>query len=484
MEPRSRNTILTVLFIGVLMGALDIAIVGPALPAIRSQFAVSDRTLAWMFSLYVLFSLIGTPLMAKLSDQFGRRAIYILDVALFALGSLIVALSPGFSFVLLGRAIQGFGSGGIFPVASAVIGDTFPPEKRGGALGLIGAVFGLAFLVGPLLGALILTLFSWHWLFLINLPVAVVVIVLSLRTLPSQKARVTKSFDWLGMAVLTAMLASLAWAVNHLDVTNLLSSLLSINGLPFLAAFLVLLFALVSIEKRAKNPLVSLGLFDRTQLRLTYALSAGAGFGEASLVFIPLLAVVALGSYGVTEHSASWLLMPVVVAMAFGSPLAGRFLDRFGSRAVILAGTSVMTVGMLLLGLFSSSLAMFILSGLLIGLGMSALLGAPLRYIMLNEASASERSIAQGVLALFTSTGQLLGSTLTGAIAASRAQAAGPAAGYSLAFLVIGAFSILLVLVAFLLKKRAAELDTVRRNEAGQAAEMAHGAGQGTPQAV
>src|SRR5262245_30046153 len=128
-EIRHRNKLLAVLFAGVLMAALDIAIVGPALPAIRDSFDVDDRAVAWIFTVYVLFNLIGTPLMAKLSDLLGRRSIYVLDVLLFALGSLLVALSPSLAVLLAGRAVQGIGAGGIFPVASAVIGDTFPPEK-------------------------------------------------------------------------------------------------------------------------------------------------------------------------------------------------------------------------------------------------------------------------------------------------------------------------------------------------------------------
>lgn len=172
MDDKTRNKLLLVLFLGVLMGALDIAIVAPALPSIQNFFKVGDRILAWTFSIYVLFNLISTPLMAKLSDTFGRRSIYTLDVSLFAMGSLIVALSPAnlFAMLLFGRALQGFGAGGIFPVASAVIGDTFPPEKRGGALGLIGAVFGLAFLVGPILGGIVLTVTGWQWLFIIIYP--------------------------------------------------------------------------------------------------------------------------------------------------------------------------------------------------------------------------------------------------------------------------------------------------------------------------
>ncbi len=473
MEQKKRNQILTVLFIGVLMGALDIAIVGPALPAIRSQFGVSDRSLAWIFSIYVLFNLVGTPLMAKLSDQFGRRAIYVLDIGLFAVGSLIVAFSAAFPLVLVGRAVQGFGAGGIFPVASAVIGDTFPPEKRGGALGLIGAVFGIAFLVGPLLGALILAFATWHWLFFINLPIALLVIVLSLRTLPAGRPAENKAFDWAGMIVLALMLAALSWGINHLDAQRFFASLVSPDVLPFLAAFAALLFVFIKVEQRAANPIVPLDLFDRRQLRLTYALTAGAGIGEASLSYIALLAVMTLGGYGITEQKGSWMVMPVVLAMAFGSPVSGRLLDRFGSRAVIMAGSAVMTAGMLMLGFLAGNLWLFILSGILIGLGMSALLGAPMRYIMLNEARLAERSVAQGVLAIFTSAGQLIGSTMTGAIAASRVAsggasgATGDAAGYSLAFVVIGVFSLVLVLLSTLLKNRAAEQETVRRNEAG-----------------
>lgn len=466
LDPRKQKQILFVLFIGVLMGALDIAIVGPALPAIRSDFGLTERALSWIFSLYILFNLVGTPLMAKLSDQFGRRTIYALDVSLFATGSLLVALAPNFTMVLIGRAVQGIGAGGIFPVASAVIGDTFPAEKRGSALGMIGAVFGLAFLIGPILGGVILGFASWHWLFLLNLPLALLVVVLSLRVLPVGGAASDRSFDWAGMAVLALALASLSWATNQIDTQNFLGSLLSAPVLPFLLAFAALIALLVFLEKRASNPVVPPALFDRSQLRLTYVLSAGAGFAEASTVFLSLLAVATLGAYGINEHNASWMLMPVVLAMAVGSPVAGRMLDKLGSRRVILTGTAIMAAGMLLMGLTSGSMALFILAGVLVGLGMSSLLGAPLRYIMLSEARAAERTIAQGVVTIFTSAGQLLGGALTGAVAASRAATAGTAAGYSLAFLVIGLVGLLLVGAALFLKNREQEQAALREHDA------------------
>ena len=146
---KNLKPLMALLLMGVLMGALDLAIVGPALPAIQAEFGLSSRALAWLFNLYVLGQLVGTPILAKLSDRIGPRPVYISSTLLFALGSLLLVIAPGTEWLFIGRAVQGFGAAGIFPVAVKVIGDVFPPEKRGGALGLLGAVFGLAFLIGP-----------------------------------------------------------------------------------------------------------------------------------------------------------------------------------------------------------------------------------------------------------------------------------------------------------------------------------------------
>lgn len=461
----NNNRILAVLFMGVLMGALDIAIVAPALPAIQGQFGVGDRILAWTFSIYVLFNLIGTPLWAKLSDVSGRRSIYVLDVLLFAIGSLVVALAPGFGIVLLGRALQGLGAGGIFPVASAVIGDSFPVEKRGSALGLIGAVFGLAFLIGPILGGVLLAVFGWRSLFLVNLPIAAVVIAASLAILPPTRPATRKPFDVLGMTVLGASLAALAFGINQVDTAHLGASLsTTVVWLPLLVA-VVLLPVFAAIERRAADPVVRLSILRSRQSKLAAALSAGAGLGEAALVFMPTLAVAALG---VSKSTSSYMLMPVVLAMAFGSPMVGRLLDRVGSKNVVIAGTALLTLGMVLLGLFNSSTTLFIVAGVVIGLGLSALLGAPIRYIMLSEAAPVDRAAGQGLTTLFTSTGQLLSSAMVGAVAASQG---GGAAGYSTAFLVIAAVALALTLLSFALKSRSQELATIRANEGAQITE-------------
>lgn len=458
-DTRTRNRLLLVLFVGVLMGALDIAIVGPALPAIQAEFGVNDRALAWVFTVYVLANLVGTPLMAKLSDRAGRRSIYVLDVALFAAGSLVVALSPTFGVLLLGRAIQGLGAGGIFPVASAVIGDTFPVEKRGGALGLIGAVFGIAFLVGPILGGIILLTLSWHWLFLINLPIAAGLIVAALRLLPSTRPQVQRPFDWAGMIVLTALLTAMTVGMNQLDTANLRASLATPQVWGFLLLAVALAPVFVLAERRAQDPVLHLSLFSQRQMALVNLFAGLSGFAEAALVFVPALLVAA---FAVPESTASFMLLPLVLVLAVGSPLAGRTLDRTGSRTVVLIGVSVLSLGLLLVGLLPINLVGFYLAGALIGFGLSWLLGAPLRYIMLNEAPRSQRAAAQASLALSTRVGQLLGGALVGAVAASMG---GGVAGYQQAFLLIGVVTLVFVVLGLALKRRPEELATVQRNE-------------------
>ncbi len=451
MDKQTRNRLMPVLFLGVLMGALDIAIVGPALPAIRRSFGVDERATAWIFTIYVLFNLVGAPLMAKLSDRYGRRPLYLLDISLFALGSLIVALAPVFPVLLLGRAIQGLSAGGIFPVASAVIGDTWPEEKRGSALGMIGMVFGLAFIIGPILGGILLR-WSWQWLFLINLPVALAVILLGMRVLPATHPPRPKPFDFAGLVVLGLGLTGLTFGISQLDTTRWLASLASTQVWPFLLTAAVSVPLFVWVERRAADPIVHLGLLNNRQLALAYVLSSGAGTGEASIVFLPALAVAA---FAVSESTASFLILPVVLALAVGAPTVGRLLDRVGPRPVVLAGTSTLAAGMFLLGSLGHVTWAFLAGGAIVGLGLSSLLGAPIRYIVLREAPVTERAAAQGMITLATGVGQLVSGALVGAVAASQGGGVG---GYRFAYLVVGMVTLVLVVLALGVKNQSENL--------------------------
>lgn len=452
-DERRRNQILGLLFVGVLMAALDIAIVGPALPAIQRVFGVDERALSWVFSIYILGNLVGTPTIAALSDRFGRRALYVVSLSGFALGSLLVAMAPSFPMLLLGRLVQGVSAGGVIPVASAVIGDTFPPERRGSALGLIGAVFGIAFLIGPVIGGLLL-LIGWQWLFLINLPLAAVLIIFSLRLLPGRTRQSAATFDLAGLIVLGLMLTGLAYGLTELDPARLSSGSLPLPAIGALIVAFALAPIFIAIEQRASEPILQPDIFRSRQIWITAVLAIGAGIAESAVVFVPALLTAA---YGVSSSTASFMLLPVVLAMAVGSPVSGRLLDRFGSRIVVSIGVVLSGIGMLILSTWPTSLVAFYLAAVVSGLGLAILLGAALRYILLNEVSANERAAAQGLLTVTMGSGQLLGAVLVGVLAAT---GGGAVAGYALAFFVIGIVMLLLTPFALALKSRSAERTT------------------------
>lgn len=442
--------ILLTLFIGVLMGALDIAIVGPALPSIGRTFNAGAGELAWIFTIFVLFHLISTPISGRLSDQIGRRLMYIISVVIFAVGSLLVAVSGSLPAMLAGRAVQGLGSGGIFPVASAVIGDLFPPERRGRALGMIGAVFGVAFLLGPMLGGLLLPL-GWPWLFYVNLPVAALVIALSLRHLPAVRRAQPRPFDGLGLALLAAGLIALTLGSNTIDPERFGASLRDPRVWAWFVAA-ALLFALFwRHQLRTPAPFVNPALLGSRQLRIAHGLALIAGVVEASLVFVPSLLVAA---FGVDPSIASLLLLPAVLAMAIGAPVTGRMLDRHGSRRVLLLGTLALGLGLCAIRWATLSLASFYLIAVVIGIGLSSLVGAPVRYIVLNETPLEQRGSSQAVITLARSIGQMLGGVMIGAVIAAFKHGLD---GFHVAYLVIGVLVLLGTLSAFGLKPQQRE---------------------------
>ena len=414
-DPAVSRVLLPVLFFGVLMGALDIAIVGPALPAIGSDFGVNEGALAWVFSIFTLFALISAAPLARLSDRFGRRRMYVASLSVFTVGSLMVALAPSFALVLAARAFQAIGAGGIFPVASAVIGDVVPEDRRGRALGLIGAVFGIAFLIGPVLGGLLLP-FGWRSLFLINIPIGIALVVAATKVLPGATSPKGGKIDVAGIALLACVLGLLAFAFNGLavvpggegfEVTRV--------AVPLLAAG-VLAFVLRRVEHAAAQPVLPPEMFASEQLRLIAAISVVAGIVEAGMVFLPAVAVSGLGA---SQSAAAWMMLPLVLALALAAPLAGMAVDRWNSTVVIRAGLLVLICGLLFFSLLPLTVANFYLAGCVVGGGLAALLGAPLRHAALAATGGENRGVGQGLMSLTLQSGQIVGAAAIGAVIAA-----------------------------------------------------------------
>ena len=447
------------LFLGVLVTALDIAVLAPALRSIGEYFGVDERAAIWAFIIFSLFTQLGIPFTSRLSDLYGRRFSFSWSMALFFTGALTVVFAPTFNVLLVGRALQGLGASGVVPVASALIGDLFPVEKRGRMLGLIGAVFGIAFIIGPIASSVLIP-YGWQWLFVLSMPFALLVWGLSLRFFPVRKRPEAKRLDVWGIASLGLSMATVTVGINRLDTARVGASLLSVDVWPFLVLSAVFFAIFLTVERRAKEPYLRLDLFSSRQVVIACAIATGAGMSEAIFVVLPSFAVV---RFGVTDRTASMMLMPLVLALAIGSPLTGRLLDRLGSRWIAVGGTLSVAAGLALLGLPAIDRTLYAVAIACIGLGLAALLGSALSYILLNEAREAERTVAQGVVRLFKAFGRLVGGALIGAVVAS---ASVDTEGYASAFWAIAASMAVLHLSSYALQSRQREVESRTEVEA------------------
>ena len=410
------------------MGALDLAIIGPALPGIQAEFGISTRQLSVLFNAYVLCQMIGTPLLAKFSDRVGPRTAYVVSVGLFGLGSLLLVLATEPAMLYWGRAIQGFGAGGVVPIAAAIIGSTLPPQERGPALGTLGTVFGLAFIIGPVLGGLLLP-FGWHWLFLINLPIAAVLIAGAFRLLPATKPPARKPLDVAGIATLSLLLTALVFGLNGLDTTAIFASLLSWPVALALVLALSLMPVFWRIETRAVDPIIRPGLFKSGPVVIASLIGAGIGAIQSAGTFYPALAIAATG---VSASTASWLLLPGVVGATIASPVSGRLINRVGTRRIVIVSLAMVVASVLMFAFAPISIPVFVVASFVGSTGLGGVLGAPLRLVILDNCLPAERGSAQGILSNLTSVGRLLGATFVGIVAAS---VGGGIEGYQAAFM-------------------------------------------------
>jgi EmrB/QacA subfamily drug resistance transporter len=434
-----------VLFVGVFMAALDSAIVGPVLPALRAAFGIDNRTAGLLSTVFSLSSLCSTALMAYFSDRHGRRPVYLASVALFALGSLCIAAAPSFDLLLFSRAVQGIGAGGIAPVASAVIGDVFTAERRGRILGLIGATHGMAFVLGPPLATVITSTLGWRWLFLVNIPVALVVLASGLRSLPRRRTETAPGpIDTAGIALTLLFLLCLV-----LGISRLPDSATGLLLWPwFLAASGVLLAALVAVENRRPQALIPIELFANRQLAYTYVLTLGVGFSMGGIVFLTTVATLA---YGVSVEHAGLTLLPLVLCSMVGSMAAGRLLNRLGARNMVVFGFGLLTLGYLQSAVPQTGLTTFLVASVLVGIGLGVVVSGALRSIAIDEAPPALRGTAQGLINIFNAVGTLLAVTSISAIADFEG---GGLEGFSHAYLAMGLSMLLMLFTAFGLKRK------------------------------
>jgi len=407
------------LVLAMLLAALDSTIVSTALPTIVSELGGLEH-LAWVVTGYLLAQTIVTPVYGKLGDLYGRKIVMQSAIVLFLVGSALCGLSQNMTQLILFRAVQGLGGGGLIVTTQAVVGDIVPPRDRGRYQGIFGAVFGLSSIAGPLLGGYFTTHLSWRWIFYINIPVGIAALVVLAATLPSLSRRVARSIDYAGAGLLAVVLSSITLLADLGGTAYPWSSPVSIG---LIAVSLLSLALFVVVERKASEPVLPLRLFQRQTFVITSLVGWIVGFALfGSVTYFPLYLQVVKG---VSPTGSGMQMIPMMAGMLVTSILSGQLISRTGRYKVFpLLGTAVMTGGLFLLSRLSSNTTNTTASLLMLLLGVG--LGMVMQVLVIavqNDIDYKDLGVATSGATLFRLIGGSLGTAILGAIFAARLSA-------------------------------------------------------------
>ena len=397
--------------LGLFIGAIDTGIITPARPIIQSQLGVDANLGIWMITIYTLTYAAIIPIAGKLADTKGRKPIYLLSIGLFGAGSLICALSAfvdSFGVLMLGRIVQAAGGGGIMPVATAEFGTSFPEEKRGMALGLVGAVYGLANVLGASAGSAVLDIAgveNWQWIFLINVPICIFIVIAGIAVLPNNRAEHTKAMDKLGTLLMTLIILSLLYGLKNLDFFNFAQSFMTVKVWPFILACVVLTPLFVRAERKAEDPIFHIEYASNRQIMIILALALVVGCSMMGMIFIPQFSENCLR---LASGSGGYFVIILGICSGAASMISGKLIDKKGAKPVMALGFLTTIAGCLYLGFIAVrfvNLINVIISLVVIGFGLGLTMGTPLNYMMLRNTSDEESNSALATLSLVRSVG-------------------------------------------------------------------------------
>lgn len=409
---RSNFVLIMVIYLaGIFMGALDTGIVTPARTIIQNSLGVDGQTGIWMITIYTLAYAASIPVMGKLADRYGRKYVYLIAIAMFGAGSLFCGLSEhfgSFTVLVISRAFQAIGGGGILPVATAEFGTSFPKEKRGLALGLVGGVYGIANIFGASAGSAVLDLFgtnNWQFIFYVNVPITIFILIAGAFALRNNKSESKEKIDILGILTIVLMILSLLYGLNNIDFFHFMSSVKTTGVYPFLLIFVILIPIFILIEKKSAEPVLNLSYFTNRNILIILLLSFASGIVMMGMVFVPQFCENALK---ISSGNGGYLVIILGIFAGISSPLSGKLTDKYGAKWVIGAGFTIAAIGSFFLIFVAASYPGWpsvIISLCLIGLGIGFTLGSPINYMMLANTDSRESNSALATASLIRSIG-------------------------------------------------------------------------------
>lgn len=408
-QQTNRSMITIAMMVAIFLVAIDVTVVSTAMPRVISELH-GLSLYSWVFAIYTLTTSVTTPIYGKLADLFGRKVIFSIGVILFVLGSVLSGLSQSMEELIWFRAFQGIGAGAVMPVTFTIIGDLYPGEQRARMQGLFSAVWGIAGLLGPLVGGMFVDQFSWRWIFFINVPVGAISLILVFLFLHESFQRKSKKIDYWGALAFTAGISSLQYALLNGGTKYAWGS--STIILLFIAAAISIgLF--LWIEAKVEEPMLPLSLFKIPVI----AVSNIIGF-LASFVLIGINVYLPMWIQSILNHSATssgLTLMPMSFAWPLASTLAGRYMYQIGSKRTTLFGAILVTLGTAWTLSIQLHSPYWYFVGLMIvlGLGMGYIV-TPTTVLIQSAVGWQMRGAATASNTFLRSLGQTIGITILG----------------------------------------------------------------------
>ncbi|PKG25314.1 DHA2 family efflux MFS transporter permease subunit [Niallia nealsonii] len=390
---------LLAVIVGMIMVILDSTVVNVAIPNLVDYFDTDLKTIQWTVTGYTLALSAVIPLAGWMTDKFGAKRIFLITIALFTAGSVLCSLAQSPVQLIIFRIIQGIGGGMVSPIGMAMVFKLAPPDKRGAIMGVLGIPMLLAPALGPVLSGWLVEYVSWHWIFLINLPIGIVAMFVGMKFLPESEKHAAPHLDVIGMILAPIAFAMLAYGVSEGGTSWTSKS--AIIGLT-VGGIALLLF--IFVELRQKQPLLELRVFrssDFTRGILLAWLTQIALFG--SMIITPLYLQQVKGY---TALETGLILLPQALASGIFMPISGRLFDKIGARPLALTGLGIISTGLYLLAQVKvdTSLGMILLSLFLMGAGM----GLTMMPVNTHVLNAAPRKLVSRVTPLTTAAQQVV----------------------------------------------------------------------------
>jgi EmrB/QacA subfamily drug resistance transporter len=416
LKGRALWTVFGALMLGMFLAALDQTIVSTALPTIVGDLG-GLKHLSWVVTSYLLAATVSTPLYGKLGDMYGRKPVFLAAILIFLTCSILAGLSQTMIQLIAFRGLQGIGAGGLMVGAQAIIADIVPPRERGKYMGLIGGVFAVSSVAGPLLGGFLVDSLSWRWVFYVNVPIgALAVAVVTMRLhLPSRHT--PHRVDYLGTVLLSggvgALILLTTWGGNQYAWGSATIIGLAIAGVVLLALF-------IRQEGRAKEPIIPLTLFRSSVFDVANAMGFTIGMAMfGAIIFIPLYLQLV---YGATPTGSGLRMLPLMAGLLVAAIASGRVISRIGRYKMFpIAGTGILVCGMYLLSRLTISTTVLVSSlyMLVVGVGIGLVMQV-LVLVVQNDARPREIGVATSTATFFRSVGGSFGVAIFGTIFATR----------------------------------------------------------------